>query len=197
MRKIISAIIGIFFAIIQAMLPLTNENISIHIRISIAALFAGVWILYTIFSDKIDAIICRSGVGRNLKNKSKDEKLDYFYNRIMPNVSVVQKAVIKDVDNDFTKNLYYHLWCEAIDFIAMDCCTSEKQIDCTLISFGSERYAKTFRSRSINIDYLSSIIDVLNSFLKENNEKINEQIDFTTYSGRLKSIESLIKQNLS
>ena len=194
MNKTISAIIGIIFAIVQAFLPLTEEGISIKHRLLSASTFALIWIIYTVFAEKIEVFICRSVLGRSLHKKDSNEKIEHFHNRIVPLVYSIQKAHIQN--DDFTKQYYYHNWCEIIDFIIMECCKKDGAIDDSTVSVGNKRFAKSFKTRHIDIFYLNSIVDILLKFNNNNKEFISHEIDYSHYMENLKIITKTVQTNL-
>lgn len=195
MKKIISAVIGTIFVIVQAFLPLAEVALPLSHRITLALGLISIWILYTVFSDQIDNFICRSVFGRSLQKKGKDEKIKDFCEKIIPNTQILQKVTLCDKDNNFTKYYYYYNWCEIVDFIAMNCCKRDKYIDRTIIAIGCWRYANTFH-RKVDISYLDSVIEVLSEFAKKNHMIISNNVDYLRYIKQLETVENIVKANL-
>ena len=196
MKKVISASLGIVFTVAQAFLPLTDIGKSLGYRLLIAACFCTFWILYTIYSDKVDTIILRSGLGRHSQKRNAIEAVAYFHSSITNIAHVLQNIVIKESDSAFIQNLYYHNWCEIIDFICMDCCNAGREINSAVVSTSRYRYAKRFLNRTIDLSYLSDVVEVLHVCDKNNKLYFSREIDYKVYSGRLEIITRVVNQEM-
>ena len=196
MKKVISATLGIVFTVVQALLPLGDIGKSLEYRLFIAACFSALWILYTVYSEKIDTIILRSGLGRYSQKRNAIETVTYFHSTITHTAHTLQNTVIKESDSAFVQNLYYHNWCEVIDFVSMDCCNTGEYINSSVVSTSRYRHAKRFLNRTIDLRYLSNVVEALYTCDKNNKTYFSREIDYMVYFGRLESINKLVRQEM-
>ena len=195
MKKIISSVIAAILVLFQAFLPLNDGSIGIWQRIIVASIFLLFWIIYIVFSDKIEYFISKIIFHKDLEYKNPKQKYDDFYSKIIPFCSTLNDNVAVIPIEEFQKHSIYNMWCYVINFILTDCCKSCYTIDNTIVCTNNEAFVADFRSYKIDPNYIQSIIKLLNQFLIFKVDIINEYQDADQQIKHLVEINKIFAVN--
>lgn len=195
LKKTISIIIGIIFTLIQSMLPLTVSDITIIVRFGMAMIFAVIWIVYSIYDDKINEFFCRL-FGKSYVINNKKTILQIFNTEIISATTSVSKA-IKDNSlsnsTEYAQQKLYHDWCKIIHFLFMYCTTgkTKKTIDYSIVRNEKLNTLWITRDKYIDSKLLNSIFKTIFEFDEKYQTSISVNTDYEGFKKQLTTLSKL------
>ena len=192
MKKTISSIIVVIFGLLQLVLPLTDTDITLWVRIIIILVFTAVWAFFTARADEISEFICRNILGRDLNAIDRFTIAKEFRCDILPKAIEIEQFLEQStlLPENIVGEALYDNWCFVINYIKTYCLTRSGEINNKVVCTTADTYIPNYRLTKVNPDYVFKVIKVLISFRETQLTIISKQNDFAKFNKKLSSIEN-------
>lgn len=198
MKKAISAIIVVFFGALQLILPFTDPNLALWIRIVLIVVFTIVWAAFSAFADEISEKISRIIFGKNIAKVDKITIVDTFRSDIAPKATQIEQFVQeeKHYPSQLFDNFVYDNWAFIINYITKYCLNNLKQIDHKVVCTEADTRIASYRFTKIYNEYLVDVIRILLKYREKEAMTIANQKDFRDFDKMLNDIKNAFSKYL-
>ena len=186
------------FGALQLILPFTDPNLTLWIRIVLIVVFTIVWAAFSAFADEISEKISRIIFGKNITKVDKITIVETFRSDIAPKAIQIEQFIQEEnhsqskLFNDFV----YDNWGFIINYIAKHCLNNLKKIDHKVVCTEADTRIASYRFTKIHIEYLADIIRILLKYREKEAATIFNQNDFRDFDNTLSDIKNAFSKYL-
>ena len=198
MKKVISAIIVVFFSILQLFLPTTDPNMAWWGKFVIIVAFTTVWIVFTAYADEISEYICRNVFGRDLIKTNRITTVETFRSLVIPKAIEIEQFLDADISSKGTlfEDMLYDNWGFIINYIMTYCITNSNEINYKVVCKISDTNISNNRFTKIHIIYISNVIKTLLRFREKESFRISKYADFSDFDEMLNDIQKAFSKQI-
>ena len=192
MKKTISAVIVVIFGALQLILPFTNPELELWIRIVLIVGFTIVWAVFSVFADEISEKISRNIFGKNITKVDKITIVETFRSEIVPKAIQLRQYV---KENNHSIQIYneiaYDNWAYIINYIKKNCINNLNEINYKIVCKESDSRVASYRFIKIHTEYITEVVKILLEYRNQENPHMTDQKDLKDFDKMLIDIKKV------